>query len=218
MFRWHCRRSRPDRVPPDATDLSFAQAYPAPPNPVPPHLPRLKGKTRPSASAPATSTHTADSEEKCRQQATSTASAAKRKASAPPPGTLNSARSSGVGKGLAFEHAGGTPAGGSLSRAAGAGWQNVSPHLLQQACRSTTSMPACKSCTRPGCPTGARTLRLHKYQRLVLPSPQRYAQGGAGRRHGLGASATCLWLPASPLGQPFSGRALQTLGSTGRRQ
>ena len=54
----------------------------------PPHLPRLKGKTRPSTSAPATSTNTADREEKCRQQATSTASVPKRKASGPPPGTL----------------------------------------------------------------------------------------------------------------------------------
>jgi hypothetical protein len=55
-----------------------------------PHLPRLKGKTRPSASAPATSTNTADRLLKCRQQATSTARAAKRKASGPLPGTLHS--------------------------------------------------------------------------------------------------------------------------------
>lgn len=52
------------------------------------HLPRLNGKTNPSTSAPATSTKTAESEEKCRQQATSTASAPNRKASGPPPGTL----------------------------------------------------------------------------------------------------------------------------------
>ena len=55
----------------------------------PPHLPRLKGKTSPSANAPATSTSTAGRLLKCRQQATSTASAAKRKASGPLPGTLH---------------------------------------------------------------------------------------------------------------------------------
>ena len=43
----------------------------------------------PSASAPATSTNTADRLLKCRQQATSTARAAKRKASGPLPGTLH---------------------------------------------------------------------------------------------------------------------------------